>query len=52
MTGPYRARNNVRRSLLVGTIFGISGAARAVACSLAPACPPVPMRRGLRRIRR
>jgi hypothetical protein len=37
--------------IVTGTVFGISGAARAVACSIAPACPPVPARHA-RRVRR
>jgi hypothetical protein len=37
--------------IVTGTFFGISGATRAVACSIAPTCPPVPGR-DARRARR
>jgi hypothetical protein len=30
--------------IITGTLYGISGATRAVACSIAPACPPLPAR--------
>jgi hypothetical protein len=37
--------------IVSGTLFGISGATRAVACSIAPTCPPV-VGRHARRARR
>lgn len=37
--------------IATGTLFGISGATRAVACSIAPSCPPV-VSRHARRARR
>jgi hypothetical protein len=36
---------------VTGTLFGISGGTRGVACSIAPSCPPVPGRHA-RRARR
>jgi hypothetical protein len=34
--------------IITGTLYGISGATRAVACSIAPACPPLPARHARR----